>query len=76
MIMWYKWGLLSLLGPGGFILNLIMGNVEVEKRRIFLRGYGGKQETVGAMQKPPCFTEIWTQGKKRSAIVKIVFHAL
>lgn len=55
MIMWYKWGLLSLLGPGGFILNLIMGNVEVEKGGIFLRGYEGKHEAVGAMQKTSMF---------------------
>lgn len=44
-----------------------------------MRGYGGKQETMGAMQKPSCFTEIWTQiceRKKPSAIVKIGFHAL
>ncbi len=56
-----------------------MGNVEVEKGGIFLRGYEGKHETVGAMQKPPCFPEIWIQiceGKNRGDIVKISFHGL
>lgn len=46
MIIWYKWGLLSLLAPGGFLLNLIMGNVEMEWVEYFVRLRGQEGDRV------------------------------
>lgn len=72
-------GAVKSIGPRRFYSKSNNGKRGSGQGWNILRGYGGKQETVGAMQKPSCFTEIWTQiceGKKQSATVKIGFYAL